>query len=216
MIKWLEKLILTIASSGVVVASFFALGKGILKKYIEEKIQLANNKNLENYKNKLEEQNNKIEMLILHTAHVMETQYDREFTNYLEIWTTLQNYVEVTLNLRNKNLKPKYSFEEQNEFIQKSIKDWKESRNEYNKRIEGFAPFYQKKFYEMFIELDNECRELFNYYDGKLFNVQIADEKVKGLKSNIIEVQDMILKDLREYLQSLRIINNFNMPLNRM
>lgn len=192
------------ASGGVTAVAIVAACKWITKQIIEGAISVNNEKNLANFNSILERQNKVLESDLNFKRHIWESQYNTEFENYLNIWATLQEYVEATLNLRNLDIAPASDYEQQEKINNLQKKEWEKREYNFRSLFIGKAPFYQKTHYEKFAELDDSCKKLYEYYKGKRFNVQVDETIVKNYTEKILALNDEVLDELRIYLQSLK------------
>lgn len=193
-----------LASGGVTTVAIVSACKWITKRIIEGAISTSNERNLANFNNILERQNKILELDLNFKRHIWESQYNTEFENYLNIWAALQEYVEATLHLRNSAIAPASDYEKQEEENNLHREKWEKSECSFRKLFIGKAPFYQKIHYQKFAELDNACKELYEYYKGKRFSVQIDETTVKKCTERILSLNNEVLDELRIYLQSLK------------
>lgn len=200
----MDAILSVLASGGVTAVAIVAACKWITKQIIEGAISSYNERNLANFNNILERQNKILESDLNFKRHIWESQYNIEFENYLNIWTTLQEYIEATLHLRNFSNAPAFDYEQQEQKNNLQREKWEKSEYNFKSLFVSKAPFYQKRHYEKFSKLDVACKELYEYYKGKRFNVQVDEMVVKKYTENILTLNDEILDELRTYLQSLK------------
>ncbi len=200
----MDTILSVLASGGITAVTIVATCKWITKQIIEGAISSYNERNLANYNSILERQNKILESDLNFKRHIWESQYNIEFENYLNIWTALQKYIDATLQLRNLNNAPAFDYEQQEQKNNEQRDKWEKSECDFKSLFISKAPFYQKGHYEKFSKLDFACKELYNYYNGKQFNVQVDEEVVKKYTENILVLNDEILDELRTYLQSLK------------
>lgn len=200
----MDTILSVLASGGVTAVAIVAACKWITKQIIEGAITSYNERNLANFNSILERQNKILESDLNFKRHIWESQYNTEFENYLNIWTALQKYIDATLKLRNLSNAPAYDYEQQEQKNILQRENWEKSEGAFKSLFISKAPFYQKEHYEKFSQLDSACKELYDYYNGKQFNVQVDEVVVKKYIENILVLNDEILDELRTYLQSLK------------
>lgn len=200
----IDIIISVFTSGGVTAVAIVAACKWITKQIIEGAISVNNEKNLANFNSILERQNKILEIDLNFKRHIWESQYNTEFDNYLNIWAALQEYVEATLHLRNLDVAPAFNYEQQEQRNNLQKEEWEKKECDFRNLFIGKAPFYQKTHYEKFAEMDDACKKLYEYYEGKRFNVQIDEIAIKKCIKNITLLNDEILDGLRKYLQSLK------------
>ena len=202
----IDTILAIFTSGGITVVTVVAACKWITKQVLEGAITTHNEKILAKFNSLLERQGKIVDFNLNYKSHILEHQYDAEFANYLEIWGALQRYTDATLKLRNLKDAPASDFEKQQQENEERSKKWEECRNEFKILVDGKAPFYQKVHYELFIKLNDICIQLYDYYKGKKFNVQINESIAQQYIVSIKELQNEILDELRNYLQSLKVI----------
>ena len=200
----MDTILSVLTSGGVTAVTIVAACKWLTKRIIDAAISSYNERNLANYNSILERQNKIIESDLNFKRHIWESQYNTEFENYLNIWAALQEYIEATLHLKNLDNAPAYDYGKQEEKNNLQKEKWEKCACSFESLFIGKAPFYQKRHYEKFAELDVACKELYEYYKGKRFNVQVDEMAVKKYTENILALNDEILDELRTYLQSLK------------
>lgn len=202
----MDKIAEIILSSGMISLAIFGICKWLLKHIIEESIVTHNEKVMARFNSILDQQSKILSLQLNYREHILKFQYDVEIENYLQIWKALQKYIEATVRLKDFEDKPAYDFEMQNSNMNLRKEYWEKCRKKFAKLVNGNAPFYQKEHYEKFIELDNMCRQLYTYYEGKNFVVLVDEEYSKKSISKILELQEQLLDELRQYLKMLKQI----------
>lgn len=215
-------IIACVGGSGVIIIGLSKWFGGVLANKLLENEKAEHSKELESYKNKLNEQLNRIKAISDKELHITKAQYDNEYKIYMEIWAKLHNCVIFTLQLYpqglvNVPIDETAFFEYQKE----KYKIFVENYNDFSLAIDKYAPFYKKEFYEKFIELRNLCSRQgshFNHYEIQRKvnlsytanrDVHIPIEVEKDIWTNIPnainKLEENLIEEIREYLLNLRL-----------
>ena len=207
--KWddIIKIVLTILASvgsvsGLIVAAVKFCGKEIAKR-LSEKYTLKLNEELERYKSILEKK-----------SHISKTKFDKEFLIYQELSEKHLSmvYCAGISALIVKGVE--YNRDEQTEYL----KQFCDKLNESEFSTKKYAPFIRKRVFEKYNQLDKLGKRILTLYKWLYYyktpfinNGENYDEKT--IKNQIIEKQeelsqlsDQILDDVRDYLDSLEVI----------
>ncbi|MCM3487906.1 hypothetical protein M3689_01150 [Alkalihalophilus marmarensis] len=208
-------IILSFGGSGVILLGLSSwLGK-IWASRILEKEKKEHILEIEDYKSKLQANVNRANSIIDKSVFVTKLQYDKEFSIYLEIWEKLAKCVISTKNLypifenvpRNKS--------ELKDFNKKKWSAFAKDYNAFSDAIIKYAPFYEEKLNERFIELRKVCSE-----QASLFEIYALDPENESLTSEnrrkvyiefpekIDELQSSLTKEIRTHLKSLQTIED--------
>lgn len=178
----------------------------VFLKNIESKYE----KNVEKYKAQLEQETNRLNALSGEIMHIAETQYDKEFDIYLNIWKALTE-CRKGLNAIIKKLeidRPAYSYDEQRDSIEDCIMQYSLKYYSYENEVDQFAPFYRKDFYDILVEIGIYFNDIvcgLNGINGEdIIALNNAVTYAKEKKTLIDNNSRMLEEGIRIYLQQLR------------
>lgn len=149
-------------------------------------------KEIEEYKSKLSNETQRVQLYMEKAFHITKSRYDKEFDIYLDIWAKLTN----CLNLANDLLS-----------IQGKKNVWKEyndALNEYNITIDKHRPFYREIFNEIFVKIIGLLKELADIYNQSDGNIPKSNQRArKEIPEGIDGMKTELEKLIREYLDGL-------------
>ncbi|WP_100406690.1 hypothetical protein [Bacillus solitudinis] len=218
-------IILSFGGSGVILLGLSSWLGRIWATRILEKEKKEHTLEIENFKSQLQNKINVANSLIDKSVHVTKLQYDKEFSIYLEIWEQLSSCVVSTKKLYPSGVQNiPYDEKELEEFNKKKWAEFATNYNDFSNIITKYAPFYEEKLYEKFIELRNLCSR-----QGKIFEMYEFDVKYSAtftfsrdakltpeehkevyteFHEKVAELQKSLTKQIREHLKSLQAIEH--------
>ena len=213
-------IILSLGGSGAIIVGLSSwLGKVWANRILEAE-KAEHQREIEGYKADLQKELERLSAIQSKALYISKAQYDNEYRIYQEIWQKLHRCAVASVRLYpgyeefpiDKEEREKYQEEKYHRFV--------ECYNEFVNSMEENAPFYQDNFYALFMELRDDCHEM-----GMLFKTEEFDKKYNAtfaavkdepmsvedwrrthtLRGEIREKEGRLGKELREYLQSLRL-----------
>ena len=161
-------------------------------------------KEIEQYKAKLQDMSTKFNVLVEHSMQVASKQYDMEVTIYQNIWNALhdlyvcQNYI---YHFENPTLADPVTYLE---MLKTGNENFKEKLGNFQKQIDSAAPFYQIEAYELLCGINNKYIELTHIIDTSVVLEGMTTENKTKVHSEILpEIKDLkekLMKTIREYL----------------
>lgn len=208
--KWDDvwKIILTLISSvggiGVVIGFVVKFASDTIADKLSKKYELRMNKELEDYKNKLDKK-----------SYISKTRFDKEFAIYQELSEkvldmTFTNYVLFPIVDRvppNKDERMKYFNDRYTNAVQ--------AYNSANRAIKANAPFIPRDIYDAFCDLrDDCCKQIDDYtlfvlepdYEENRIELREDYKKCWGRTNDISKKRDEIISKLRTYLSTLEVV----------
>lgn len=168
-----------------------------------EKVKIKLIKELESYKKDLDRSN-----------YVTKTQYDKEFSIYLEIWGALSKCVTSTLNLFlvYEDFPP--DGEEVNKYNYQKWQEFTKDYNTFSSIIYQYSPFYDELLYDDFMKLKNLCLGQGNMFEvyklvkaGKVSSDHY-DKVYYETPKNIKALVESLRKESKKYFRSQKKIDN--------
>lgn len=167
---------------------------------------------IEKYKAQLERETNKLNALTSKILHVAESQYDKEFEIYLNIWDALTecrkslNSVIEKIDLD----RPAYAYEDQRSILEECLKTYLKSFDAYENKVDKYAPFYKKNFYEKLINIKKEFLDIIDKMDEiNILDLISSESEVTYLENKIVIIDNekqMLEDGIREYLHRLQVL----------
>ncbi len=182
---------------------------------------LSNEKNefqkeLEFYKTALQVEIVKVNHRNEKAMFVSKLQYEKEYNIYLEISEKLFDCV-----LKSLSLFQMFGSDDIKEH-QKKVDEFAKSINSYTIVINRYAPFYQKRFDDMFFGIRKDCYMLGHYFKTYKIDIHtsssymavsnkempqtIQDEVYGSLPDSINQRKDKLRDEIKAYLDSLQTI----------
>lgn len=215
-------IVASVGGCGVIVLALSKWFGGVLANKLLENERLEHNKELEEFKNKLNEQLNKAKSVNEKELYVSKAQYDNEYKIYMEIWEKLHKCIVYTLQLYPQGI-VNMPIDEKGmlEYQKQKYELYAENYNDFSLTIDKYAPFYKKQFYEKFIEIRKLCCKQGTYFDHyeiqRKTNLSYignreapipnkVDEDIWGKIPNEINIlENELAEQMREYLLNLRL-----------
>lgn len=205
-------IVAALGGSSVLTACIIKKGASFLSDVFLKGVEVKYEQIIEKYKAQLERETNKLNALTSKILHVAESQYDKEFEIYLNIWDALTecrkslNSVIEKIDLE----RPAYSYDDQRDILEEGLKTYLKSYADYEKKVDKYAPFYKKEFFEKLINIKKEFLEIIDRMDEiNILDLISSESEVAYLKNKIIIIDNekQILEDgIREYLQGLQVL----------
>lgn len=206
-------IVASVGGAGVIIVGLSSwLGKVWANRLLEDE-KAAHNKELEEYKERLQEQLGRVEAINEKALYISKAQFDNEYKIYSEIWDKMHE-----ARVASEMLYPRYeevpaSEDERKKYNQSKYTTYIEKYNSYTMTIEKYAPFYQESFYKKLIEIRNICHSLGVCFEIYEINNQYDKPKPKEVKKEVYHTSHENLKiivedlqnSLREYLRKLRL-----------
>lgn len=211
----------SIGGAGVIIVGLSSwLGKVWANRILEqEKTELS--KDVEGYKNKLDTELQRLNFANDKAIHVSKNQYEKEFQFYTEIWESLVELTNKTLNLfplienvpADKEKLKQYKLDKYDEFVK--------AYNQYLMLTKKYLPFYNKEISEKFDEFRNLCsgqgityetyvaEPLVQRDEDWLFDLSKDEALItkREVPKKIQALEKAIAEAIRDYLYSLQEIN---------
>lgn len=203
-------IITALGGGSIITACIIKWAGKSLTDLIYKKIDSQFAKEIEAYKYELEQEKNKANALLTRIEHICISQYDREFEIYSNVWERLTNCRKLfDVLLLNYTGKPASDLASHRESIKKDLFAFGESVNLYQETVQNAAPFYQKNFFDAFVDLERlffyQLKLMKRYEDSTFIpenEKKTIDRCIGEISSNSMQIQE----DMRTYLQSLKIV----------
>lgn len=205
-------IVAALGGSSVLTACVIRKGASFLSDVFLKGVEIKYEQIIEKYKAQLERETNKLNALTSKILHVAESQYDKEFEIYLNIWDALTdcrkglNSVIEKIDLD----RPAYAYEDQRSILNDCLKAYLELYVAYENKVDKYAPFYKKNFYEKLINIKKEFLEIIQKMDEiNILDLISSESEVAYLKNKIIIIDNekqMLEDGIREYLQGLQVL----------
>ena len=213
-INTIATIIVSIGGTGVIILGISKYIGGILAKSIEEKYKNKLDKDLEEYKGKINERLNKLDKIEEKALYISKFNYDNEYKIYMEIWPKLNDCISKTMRL--------YPIGIENVPIdEEELKKYKENKyEEFRNSLNEFV-FCVNKYYNYFNLIEDECFSIGDMFFMYEFEVKYNEsfracrdlkmttkewKEVKGKEDKIIKKK--LLEKIREYLNGLKLEEN--------
>lgn len=214
--------ILSVGGAGAII---FALSNWLGKVWanrILENEKAEHNKEIEDYKSRLELELQKYNYLNDKATHISKKQYEKEFEFYMEIWESLTQLTQKTFNLFRFFERVPKDEEKNKEFKLEKYEEYRISYNNFVNLYKKYLPFYDKNISEKFIEFRDLCIEQGATY-GTYISEPLVDnnedwtfdmskeERKKArqeIPKKIQDLEDGIAVVIREYLMSLQELSD--------
>lgn len=198
---------------GAVIVSAAAKWCGdVLAQKLFANVEHKHEKEIEQYKTKLQDMSTKFNAMVEHSMQVASKQYDMEVEIYQNIWQALyelsicQNYIYHFENPTDAN--PNSYLMMLNEY---SV-DFKTKLENFQKQIDSAAPFYQIEAYELLCRIDKKYVELTRILETSIglerMSIENKDKINLEILPKINELKGELAKVIREYLFSSKKIPN--------
>lgn len=213
-------LIISLGGGGAIVWGLSSwLGKVWANRILEDE-KAKHQKEIEGYKSELRKELERIGVIQDKALYISKAQYDYEYKIYQEIWKKLNRCIYATARLYPGYENFPTDSEERKKYQLDKYQDYAHKFNDFLAAIEEYSPFYKDDFYNLFIELKDMCNEtgaIFHCEEfDKKYNVSytmVKDEPMSSedrrrtieLRKKIKDKNDQLSKEIREYLQSLRL-----------
>jgi hypothetical protein len=203
------KIILSIVASvggiGAIICFVIKFSSDIIADRLSKKYELKMNKEIESYRNKLDQKN-----------YISKARFDKEF----EIYQDLSEKI-LDMTFANYVLFPVFdkvppNEEERQEFFNERYKNAVQTYNDANRTIKATAPFIPEDIYKLFSELRDDCCKQIDDYtifvlepDYKENRTDLREEyKACWTRTKAIsEKRDNIISNLRKYLSTLEVLD---------
>jgi hypothetical protein len=203
-------IIASFGGSGLILAGISSwLGK-IWASRILEKEKSNHSKELEDYKNKLDEKIRVLNSVIDKSLYVTKLQYEKELSIYPDIWEKLAKCV-----ISTKNLYPIFEHvpkgeEEYEKFINDKWSSFVTDYNDFSNIIIKYSPFYEENLYNRFVEIRDCCMKQGNTFSlfskDRTIPPEVHGEVYIYFPKKIGELQDLARNEIRNYLKDLQAI----------
>ncbi len=204
----------SLGGSAVIISATAKWCGDFLAKKLFANIEHKHEKEIEQYKTRLQDMSTKFNAMVEHSMEVASKQYDMEVVIYQNIWKALhdltmcQNYI--------------YHFEnptqaDPNNYLMAlnsySI-DFKKKLEDFQTQIDSAAPFYQIEVYELLCKIEKEYIDLIHIIEASIGLSGMTDENEAKVNSEILpEINDLkeeLTKTIREYLFSRKEFPNLS------
>lgn len=175
-------------------------------------VEHKHEKEIEQYKTRLQDMSTKFNALVEHSMQVASKQYDMEVEIYQNIWQALYN-----LSMCQHYI---YHFENPTDadpnnylmILKKYSMDFKAKLENFQKQIDSAAPFYQNEAYELLCIIDHKYIELTHILETSIglegMTLENKDKVNSEILPKISDSKDKLVKVIREYLFSSKKIPN--------
>ena len=212
--------IISFGGAGVIILGLSNwLGKVWANKILEKE-KAEHSKEIEDYKSRLELELQKYNYINDRANHISKKQYEKEFQFYMEIWESLVELSNKTLNLFPISENVPADNEELKKFKLSKYDDFGKAYNSYLLLSKRYLPFYNEEISKVFIEFRELCYEqgisyetyvaepLINHNEDWMFDLSKEDAKKtkREIPKKIQEFEKKIAVAIREYLYSLQKI----------
>lgn len=202
-------IIASLGGGGVIVIACSSwLGKIWANRIFEDE-RARHQKDIENLKSELSKELGRISKIQDKALHISKSQYDNEYRIYKEVWGKMYDCI-----ILSEKLYPKMEYSEKDPDREKQrqidkYKKYIKAFNEYSTIVDKNVIFYNKDFYDCFIEIRNLCSDigtLFSLY--KLENIELPKDKRDWIiifPNEIDALRKKLQEDIREYLLNLQL-----------
>lgn len=199
-------IILSVGGSGAIIIALSKWFGQIFASKLLENDRRKYSLEMEELKHQYTKEINLINANIDKSTHVTKQQYDKEFSIYLEIWEALGTAIISTQNLypfMDTNIKKDEHYEQ---ILNDRFNQFIIGFNNYSNAITKYAPFYEERFYNQFIEL----RKLFTQQASwfQIYALDVPDDSRKEVYRDnprkMVELEESLQKQIREHLKSLQ------------
>ncbi len=217
-------IIVSIGGTGIIILGISKYIGGILAKSIEEKYKNKLDKDLEEYKGKINERLNKLDKIEEKALYISKFNYDNEYKIYMEIWPKLNDCISKTMRLYPIGIENvPIDEEELKKYKENKYEEFRNSFNEFVLCVDKYAPFYQEEYYNYFNLIKDECFSIGDMFFMYEFEVKYNEsfrgcrdlkmttkewKEVKGKEDKIIKIKKELLEKIREYLNGLKLEEN--------
>lgn len=225
-INIIATIIVSIGGTGAIIVAISRYISNILAKRIEEKYKNKLDRELEEYKGKINEKLSKLDKIEEKALYISKFNYDNEFKIYMEIWPRLNECVIKTLRLYPRGIENvPLDKEGLEKYKENKYKEFCDCFNEFVTCIDKYAPFYQEDFYNDLNKIKEESFFIGNMFFMYEFEVKynesfrgcrdltIKPEERKEImekEANILQIKKELLEKIRNYLNGLKLEENTN------
>lgn len=225
-INIIATIIVSVGGTGVIIVAISKYIGNILAKRIEEKYKNKLDKELEDYKWKINEKLSKLDKIEEKALYISKFNYDNEFKIYMEIWPRLNECVTKTLRLYPRGIENvPLDKEELEKYKENKYKEFSDCFNEFVTCIDKYAPFYQEDYYNDLNKIKEACFFIGDMFFMYEFDVKynesfrgcrdltIKTEERKEImekEDNILKIKKELLEKIRNYLNGLKLEENIN------
>lgn len=223
-INTIATIIVSIGGTGVIIVAISKYIGDILAKKIEEKYKSRLEKELEEYKGKINERLNKIDKIEEKALYISKLNYEGEYKIYMEIWPKLIDCVSKTLRLYPMGIENvPIDKQELEEYQKNKYNEFRDSFNDFITCIDRYAPFYREDYYNDLNQIRSECFSIGDMFKMFEFDVKYNEsfrgcrdlkmttkewKEIKEKEEKILKIKDELLIKIREYLNGLILEDN--------
>ena len=201
-------IIASLGGGAVIVAAVAKWCGDLLAQKLFASIEHAHEKEIEQYKSKLQDMSTEFNALLEHSMQIASKQYDMEIEIYRNIWEALHD-----LSMCQKCI---YHFENPTQadpgeyvsMLQTYSEDIEDKLEAFQKQIDSSAPFYQKDAYILLSHIEQKYIELMNIVKSSVGLTGMSPEDKFKVENEILpEIKnhkDELITTIREYLFSLK------------
>lgn len=220
-INIIATIIVSIGGTGVIILGISKYIGEIFAKRLEERYKNKIDKDLEEYKGKINERINKLDKIEEKALYISKFNYDNEYKIYMEIWPKLNDCISKTLRLYPMGIENvPIDKEELKKYKENKYEEFRDSFNEFVLCIDKYAPFYREEYYNDLNLIKEECFSIGDMFFMYEFDVKYNDSfrgcrdlkmtteewrEVKEKKDKIIKIKKELLEKIREYLNGLNL-----------
>ena len=213
--EWLKNI-------GITSAFVSALVSTLIVEFYKKNKDLDNEKKIKEIEHKYEVELTKLQIKTDTLTFISNTQYEKEFQIYMEVWEAMDECIRYT-NM----LYPQFEYapsksdkEEYLKFCQDKYEKFATAYNTYLKCMKKYEPFYEEKICENFSNLLSVCcevgdifrdEEIMKYTSPTFMFVQnepmLKEDKQfvrKDSKEQIKELRQELKHDIKDYLNNLK------------
>lgn len=223
-INMIATIIVSVGGTGVIILGISKYIGGILAKNIEEKYKNKIDKDIEEYKGKINERLNKLDKIEEKALYISKFNYDNEYKIYMEIWPKLNECISKTIRLYPMGIENvPIDMEELKKYKESKYEEFHNSFNEFILCIDKYAPFYQEEYYNDLNLIKEECFSIGDMFFMYEFEVKYNEsfrgckdlkmttkewKEVKEREDKIMKVKNQLLEKIRKYLNGLKLEEN--------
>lgn len=223
-INTVATIIVSMGGMGIIVLGLSRYIGGIIANKIGDKYKNKLDKDLEEYRSKINERLNKLDKIEEKALYISKVNYENEFKIYMEIWPLLNECVSNTIKLYPLGIENVPIDEQELEkYKQDKYNEFRKGFNEFSICIDKYAPFYQEDYYNDLNLIKKECFSVGDMFKMYEFDVKYNEsfrgcrdlkmstkewKEVKEKEEKILKVKDELLVKIRNYLNGLKLEDN--------
>lgn len=207
-LKVATAIITSIGGSAVIIVAIAKWFGEVLAQKLLSNINHKNEKDIEQYKSKLQNMSVEFSALVDHSVEVTKKQYDMEIEIYKKIWNALYD-VYNCLSYIDDFENP--SGGDSEEYIGKLVQhysDFLQKVDSLKREIDSVAPFYKKSVYNNLCKVKDKCFELLVILKESTNVCGLSIDNVNKINTSIRPEMERLncdlVEDIRSYLLSLR------------